>query len=125
MQSPKLAKTIRRSVALPREIVEEALALAPSELRNNLNRLVITALQEYVARQKALGFEEAMAQMAADPVIQSASRVISREFEPAEADGLEISDDSTRPGLLRKPQPNKRTRAGRTSSGASRLRRSY
>ena len=64
MQSPKLAKRIRRSVALPREIVEEALALAPSELRNNLNRLVITALQEYVARQKALGFEEAMAQMA-------------------------------------------------------------
>ncbi len=121
MQSPKSSKTVRRSVALPREIVEEALALASSEQRGNLNRLVLTALQEYVARRKALAFDEAMAQMAADPAIRAESKVISREFETAEVDGLENNDDSARPNLLRRSQPNKRAGAGRKSSGAGRF----
>jgi len=44
---------VRRSVALPRELIEEATNLAPRELRDNLNRLVVVSLEEFVARRKA------------------------------------------------------------------------
>lgn len=64
-------KTVRRSVALPRQLVEAASAVAPPELGHNLNRLVTVALQEFAARRKARAFEEAMAQMAADPAIRA------------------------------------------------------
>ena len=64
-------KTVRRSVALPRQLVEAASAVAPPELAQNLNRLVTVALQEFAARRKARAFEEAMAQMAADPAIRA------------------------------------------------------
>ena len=81
-------KTIRRSVALPRRLIEEASALAPPELGQNLNRLVTVALQEFAARRKARAFEEAMTQMAADPAIRSECAAIERDFSIAEADGL-------------------------------------
>lgn len=81
-------KKVRRSVALPRELVEEVRKLAPRELRDNLNRLVTVALAEFVSRRKADIFEEAMAQMAADPAIRAESAVISTEFAATEADGL-------------------------------------
>ena len=54
--------TVRRSVALPKELIDEVQTVAPIELRDNLNRLVIVALQDFAARQKAHAFEEAMAQ---------------------------------------------------------------
>ena len=57
-----VSRTVRRSVALPRQLVEAASAAAPPELRQNLNRLVTVALQEFAARRKARAFEEAMAQ---------------------------------------------------------------
>lgn len=81
-------KTIRRSVALARALVDEAKAAAPTELRDNLNRLVTVALQEFTARRKARDFEEAMTQMAADPGIQAECASISKEFATAETDGL-------------------------------------
>jgi len=81
-------KTVRRSVALPRRLIEEASAVAPPELGQNLNRLVTVALQEFAARRKARAFEEAMAQMAADPAIRSECVAIGRDFTIAEADGL-------------------------------------
>jgi hypothetical protein len=81
-------KTVRRSVALPRQLVEEAAAAAPGELRQNLNRLVTVALQEFAAHRKARTFEEAMAQMGADPAIRAECTVISRDFAIGEADGL-------------------------------------
>ena len=81
-------KTVRRSVALSRELVEEVSRAAPPELRQNLNRLVTIALQEFAAKRKGRAFEEAMAQMAADPAIQTECAAISREFTNAEADGL-------------------------------------
>jgi len=68
--------------------------VAPVELRDNLNRLVIVALQDFAAKQKAHAFEEAMAQMAADEQLQGESDAINEEFVVAEADGL--SDDATR-----------------------------
>ena len=83
-----LSKTIRRSVALPRHLVEEVTALAPAELHGNLNRLVTTALQEYAAARKRRFFEDAMVRMAADPAIRAASDAISKSFRTAEGDGL-------------------------------------
>jgi len=80
--------TVRRSVALPKALVEEATKLAPRELRDNLNRLVVVSLQRYVASQKAAAFEKAMAEMAADPEIQSECAAIAHEFAAADMDGL-------------------------------------
>jgi hypothetical protein len=84
----KISKTVRRSVALPRHLVEEANAVAPPELGQNLNRLVTVALQEFAARRKARAFEEAMAQMAADPAIRTECAAIESDFSIAEGDGL-------------------------------------
>lgn len=81
-------RTVRRSVALSRQLVEEVSALAPPELRQNLNRLVTVALQEFAAQQKARAFEEAIAHMAADPAIRAECAAISRDFAVTEADGL-------------------------------------
>ena len=81
-------KTVRRNVALPRNLIDEATAVAPPELGQNLNRLVTVALQEFAAKRKARTFEEAMAQMAADPAIRSECAAIGRIFSIAEADGL-------------------------------------
>jgi hypothetical protein len=81
-------RTVRRSVALPGRLVEEVTAAAPPDSRHNLNRLVVTALQEYVAARRARAFERAMAEMAADPAIRNECAAIAREFAAAEADGL-------------------------------------
>ena len=81
--------TVRRSFALPRQLIDAATRVAPSELRDNLNRLLRVALEEFVAHRRALDFENSMLQMAADPAIQAASKAISKEFESAESDGLQ------------------------------------
>ena len=88
MKAKAESRIVRRSVALPRALVEEASAVAPSELRQNLNRLVTIALQEYTARRKEQAFEQAMARMAADPAIRAECAAISKIFAVAEADGL-------------------------------------
>ena len=81
-------RTIRRSVALPGTLVEELSTLAPAELRDNWNRLVIVALREYAVRRRALAFESQMASMAADPGIRAECAVIAKEFSVADLDGL-------------------------------------
>jgi hypothetical protein len=83
-----VSKTVRRSVVLPRRLIEEASALAPPELSQNVNRLVTVALQEFAARRKQREFEEAVARMAADPAIRSECVAIERDLSIAEADGL-------------------------------------
>jgi len=88
MRNKSLSKTVRRSVALPSQLVKEATSVAPSELRRNMNRLVTVALREYVAHHRERDFEEAMARMAADPAIRTECATIFREFAGAEADGL-------------------------------------
>jgi hypothetical protein len=80
--------TVRRSVALPRWLAEEAAGAAPPEIRGNLNRIVTVALEEFVARRKNREFERAMAEMAADRQIRVASQAMDREFAAAESDGL-------------------------------------
>lgn len=82
------SKTLRRSVALPRQLLEEVLSVAPPTLRNNLNALVIASLRDFVAQRRRQAFEESMAAMAADPAIQFASATINAEFESTERDGL-------------------------------------
>ena len=88
MQAPK---RIRRSVVLPRRLVEQASTLAPLELRGNFNRLVRVALEEFAGRRRAQAFERAMAEMARDPAIRAQCAAIQRQFAATEADG--INDD--------------------------------
>ena len=84
----KNAHTVRRSVALPRQLVEEVLSLAPPGAAGNLNRLVAESLREFIAHRKARAFQSAMAEMASDPAIRKESAAIAAEFASAEMDGL-------------------------------------
>ncbi|MEK7404843.1 MAG: hypothetical protein AAB225_07020 [Acidobacteriota bacterium] len=81
-------KVIRRSVALPRQLVEEVRSAAPPEIKDNFNRIVIGALRQFAASRKARAFEEAMERMAADPAIRKECGAIAREFAGADMDGL-------------------------------------
>ncbi len=80
--------TVRRSVALPRGLVEAATRAASPALRSNMNRLVIVALQEFVASRREQEFAEAMQEMAADPAIRRVTKEVDRAFRKAEMDGL-------------------------------------
>ena len=73
---------------MSRQLVEEAETIAPPELKGNFNRLMAVALKEFSIRRKEKTFEEAMAQMAADPAIRSENTAILEEFTNAEPDGL-------------------------------------
>ena len=84
----RTSRTVRRSVAIQRQLVEEALAAAPPDLSDNWNGVVTVALKEYVARKKEREFEEAMARMARDPQIRALCGEIAREFLSTEEDGL-------------------------------------
>jgi hypothetical protein len=84
----KPAQMIRRSIALPRTLVEDVASVAPPPLRENFNRLVSTALRDFVEAQRAKVFEQAMQEMAADPEIQAECRAIARDFAHTELDGL-------------------------------------
>ena len=88
MKAKGSTRTIRRSIALPRELVQEVEAIAPSNLKGNFNRLVSVALQRFASQRKAEAFEEAMSRMAADPSIRAECAAISKEFFPTESDGL-------------------------------------
>lgn len=80
--------TVRRSVALPSVLLEEAFAVSAREIRSNLNGLVKLALKEYVERRKALDFERQMEEMAQDPFIQKSCQEIQADFRQTEMDGL-------------------------------------
>ena len=80
MRAKHVPTTVRRSVALPRHLVDGLSTLGSPELQQNFNRLVTVALQEFIARRKARAFDDQMAQMAADPAIQSECAAISRAF---------------------------------------------
>lgn len=80
--------TVRRSVALPLRLVEEAARSAPLELRENFNRLVRTAIEQMIVRWKEASFELEMRAMAEDPALRKVSRQIAEEFTSTEEDGL-------------------------------------
>lgn len=102
MKAKASPKTVRRSVALSRQLLEVVSALAPQDLRQNFNRLVTVALQEFAARQTAWTFEEAMRQMATDPAIRAECAAIAQDLSIAEADGLK--DDQPRPDAKNEPR---------------------
>src|SRR5436190_20088942 len=82
-------KTVRRSVALPRKLVEEVAALATPAERSNWNRLVVVALEEYANRKRRTKLDEAMAAMAADPAARTEMKAIEKQFRKTERDGLD------------------------------------
>ena len=88
MKKHKNSQTVRRSVALPRRLVEEVSTLIAPDQVKNWNRLVILALEEYAERHRRARFEEAIAAMAADSSIRGETKRISKEFEKTERDGL-------------------------------------
>lgn len=90
----KTGTVIRRSIALPRQVIDEVTAAAPAPLRHNFNRLVTIALREFAAKQRSRAFECAMSEMAADPQVRNECDVIERQFAKFEVDGLD--DDQTR-----------------------------
>ena len=87
MSSPNTTP-VRRSVSLPQDLVARALESAPQALKRNFNRLVRTALEEYIEARKASAFAEQMRAMAADPDVQREIATINHEFMNADTDGL-------------------------------------
>ena len=85
---PSPTTTVRRSVSLPPDLVAEAVESAPHALKGNFNRLIRTALEEYVETRKARAFADQMRAMAADPDVQREITTINKEFRRADADGL-------------------------------------
>lgn len=88
MPGAKKAATVRRSIAGPRELFEELMALAPEAERKNMNRVILTAIRRYIEELKNRAFAEEMERMAADPEIRREVKTIGREFKAAEMDGL-------------------------------------
>ena len=88
MKSPTTPSTVRRSVALPAGLVEEARRVAPEELRGNFNRLVQEALREYISRREARAFADSMAAMARDPAIAYECRELDEGLRSADLDDL-------------------------------------
>jgi hypothetical protein len=84
----KQAGSVRRSIVLPRVLLEEAMKAAPGDLRTNFNRLIRTVLEEFLARAREQRFSASMAEMAADPEIRRVNKQIGEEFRAAEEDGL-------------------------------------
>ncbi len=92
MKSQPRSALVRRSIALPRELVDEAKSVAPSEIGDNFNRLVIIALENFTARRKKRTFEETMNQMGSDPEILAECHIINKKFLKTEKDGLNVDD---------------------------------
>ena len=88
LKAKRSSNVVRRSVALPKDIVEEAAKLAPPELKGNWNRLVRTALEQFIIQRKRRRFAESMAEMARDPQAMALNRRISDEFSVTDGDGL-------------------------------------
>ena len=86
MVSPKTS--IRRSVALPAFLVQQAMEVADPELCGNFNRLVRRLLEDYVERKRAREFEDQMRAMASDQDIQREIFEMNVSFESTEGDGL-------------------------------------
>jgi hypothetical protein len=79
--------TVRRSVALPASLVDDALAAAPEHC-GNFNRVVASALRGLVEARQARTFAESMERMARDPAIRAECAAIARDLASAELDGL-------------------------------------
>ncbi|RJQ27157.1 hypothetical protein C4565_05505 [Candidatus Parcubacteria bacterium] len=88
MNAHKERRTVRRSVALPESLANEAMSVAPPGSEKNFNQVVLLALSEFVSNRKKEAFAQAMERMAADPAIISECAAVSRDFAGTETDGL-------------------------------------
>lgn len=88
LKEKRVSSVVRRSVALPRTVVQEATAIAPPELSGNFNRLVGTALKLYVDVLRERRIDEEMVAMGKDPHVLAECRRINAEFAETDADGL-------------------------------------
>lgn len=79
---------VRRSVAVPQALADEALAVAPDGPRKNFNRVVVLALTEYIASRKRQAFAATMEMMAADADVAAESIAVYRGLTHTETDGL-------------------------------------
>lgn len=84
--------SVRRSVSLPPDLVQAAFESAPEELKQNFNRLVRTALEQYIEARRMEEFERQMEAIAADPDVLHEVATINREFASTGADGLAKSE---------------------------------
>jgi hypothetical protein len=82
------AKTVRRSIAMPQSLEYEVRKVARED-RSNVNRTVLTALEEFLRRRRNREFQKLMDEMGSDPEIQKASSSLSKAFAAADTDGLE------------------------------------
>ena len=80
---------IRRSVVLSPELVSEAVELAPPDCKDNLNRLVVVSLKEFIQRRRQAEFDQSMADMAADPGIRYEVETVVEGLRHTDGDGLE------------------------------------
>jgi hypothetical protein len=71
--------------------VAEAVESAPQNLKGNFNRLVRTALEEYIAARKARAFADQMRAMAEDLDVRREIARIDLEFRRTDTDGLSES----------------------------------
>jgi len=89
MKGALKGNVLRRSFAIPRNVMEDAQSVSPREIKQNLNRIVVVALKNYSEMMKNREFEKAMEEMAADPEIKYEVSAISKGLEHTENDGLE------------------------------------
>ena len=85
---------VRRSIAIPKTLVDDLIQTAPPELKSNLNRLVIAAIQGFIKLQERQMFDEAMTRMSKDPAAQAEIKAIQAEFCPADFDGLSAGESA-------------------------------
>ena len=83
-----VSSVVRRSVALPKTLVQEAVAASPPELRGNWNRLMRTALERYVDELRERHIDEQILEMGKDPHVLADCRRMNAEFAQTDADGL-------------------------------------
>ncbi len=85
---PRREGVIRRSFALPAELIEQVSEAVPPEYGVNPNAAVRHALEDYLERRKREDFRRKMEEMAADPQIQAINAELNEAFKHTLLDGL-------------------------------------
>jgi hypothetical protein len=79
---------IRRSFALPGQLVKQAQACVAPEQRDNLNGLLKMALESFVKQHRYEDFKRSMQALARDPKAVAELRRMSKDFASTDEDGL-------------------------------------
>jgi hypothetical protein len=79
---------IRRSFALPGQLVKQAQAYLPVAQRSNLNGLVKQALEDFIRQRRYEEFRRSVQALAGDPKAVAELKRMSEDFAATEEDGL-------------------------------------